>query len=132
MATSAEEPKEGLLDPGAPRESQFNPRHSPYRNAEDDYPRVTQFTLFLNQRTVKYVVAAVWIVLALGGLLSFKPFMANLKSEVPPVEGTPSYDAANMMAEKFPVTNLQIAVESSSPEPREPCLIRKMHTFLTN
>lgn len=110
---SGEDP---LINPGEnrlsnPRQS-FNPRHSPYRSAEDDYPRVTQFTLFLNHRSVKYAVTVIWVALAIGGLLSFKPFMANLKSEVPPVEGTPSYDASNMMAEKFPVSNLQIAVAS--------------------
>jgi len=114
-----------LINPptAEPRQS-FNPRHSPYRNAEDEYPRCTQFVLFLNGRTVKYLVTAVWVVLALGGLLSFKPFMANLKSQVPPVEGTPSYNAAHMLAEKFPVSNLQIAVGSQPP-----VFLPRFHSF---
>ncbi|CAE8712777.1 unnamed protein product [Polarella glacialis] len=70
------------------------------------HPKVAAFVDLLKRPLCKTVLVTVWLGLNIGGLAVLQKFVTLLESSIPPVEGTPSYDAAEKMGEFFPLKPL--------------------------
>lgn len=86
------------------------------RTTSISYPKVAAFVRLLKLPWCQVVVVIIWFLMSVGGLISAKSFIKELESDIPPIKGTPTYDAAQQLTYFFPDEPLGAALLAKSAD----------------
>ena len=82
----------------------------------EKHPELLHYTRALLNWPVRLTICAVWLILAVAGIIVMKPMMASLVTDISSPPGTASYDATQVYSDSFAPPALDITVLVSSKD----------------